>query len=84
MIEAYKLVYNYDLIGIVETHLDNTVDKDRLALDGSTFIQDNHLRNLKRGGVGLNIKDSLPSKNRSDFVTLPECIVYISVREEKI
>ena len=30
----------------------------------------------KRGGVGLYVKDSLPSKNRSDLVTLPECIVY--------
>ena len=76
LIEAYNSVYNYDLIGIVETHLDNTVDKDRLALDGYTFIQDNHPRNVKRGGVGLYIKDSLPSKNRSDLVTLPECIVY--------
>ena len=35
-----------------------------------------HPRNVKRGGVGLYIKDSLPSKNRSDLVTLPECIVY--------
>ena len=64
MIEAYNSVYNYDLIGIVETHLDNTVNKDRLALDGYTFIQDNHPRNVKRGGIGLYIKDSLPSKNR--------------------
>ena len=59
------------------SHLDNTVDKNRLALDGYTFIQDNHPRNVKRGGVGLYIKDSLPSKICSDLVvTLPECIVY--------
>ena len=31
---------------------------------------------MKRGGVGLYIKDSLASKNRSDLVTLPECILY--------
>ena len=76
LIEAYNSVYNYDLIGIVETHLDSTVDKHRLVLDGYTFIQDNHPQNVKRGDVGLYIKDSLPSKNRSDLVTLPECIVY--------
>ena len=76
LIEAYNSVYNYDLIGIVETHLDSTVDKDRLAPDGYTFIKDNHPQNVKSGGVGLYIKDSLPSKNRSDLVTLPECIVY--------
>ena len=76
LIEAYNSVYNYDLIGIVETHLDNTVDKDKLAINGYTFVNDNHPQNLKRGGVGLYIKDSLPSKNRPDLVTLPECIVY--------
>ena len=28
LIEAYNSVFNYDLIGIVETHLDSTVEKD--------------------------------------------------------
>ena len=41
-----------------------------------SFVKDNHPKNVKRGGVGLYIKDSLASKNRSDLVTLPECIVY--------
>ena len=67
---------NYDLIGIVETHLDSTVDENKLALNGYTFIKNNHPQNVKIGGVGLYIKDSLPSKRRSDLVTLPECIVY--------
>ena len=63
-------------IGIVETHRESTTDKDKLALNGYTFINDNHLQNLKRGGFGLYIKDSIPSKTRPDLVTLPECIVY--------
>ena len=75
LIEAYNSVYNYDLIGIVETHLDSTIENDRLALDGYTFIKSNHPQNVKRGGVGLYVKDSLASKNRSDLVTLPECVV---------
>ena len=75
LIEAYNSLYNYDLIGIVETHLDSTVDEDKLALDGYTFMKNNHPQNVKRGGVGLYIKDSLPSKNRSDLVTVPECVV---------
>ena len=76
LIEAYNSVHNYDLIGIVETHLDSTVEDDRLTLDGYTFFKDNHPQNVKRGGVGLYIKDALPSKNRPDLVTLPECIVF--------
>ena len=68
-------MYNYDLIGIVETHLDSTTDNDRLALNGYLFIKSNHPQNVKRGGLGLYVKDSLTSKNRSDLVTLPECVV---------
>ena len=76
LIEAYNSIYNYDLIGIVETHLDSNVEEERLALNGYSFIKDNHPQNVRRGGVGLYIRDSLASKRRSDLVTLPECIVY--------
>ena len=75
LLEAYNSVYNYDLIGIVETHLDTTINEDRLAIDGYTFHKSNHPLNVKRGGVGLYVKDSLASKNRPDLVTLPECVV---------
>ena len=68
--EAYNSVYNYNLIGIVETHLDSTVDEEKLALNGHTFIKNNHPQNVKRRGVGLSVKDSLLSKNRSDVVSL--------------
>ena len=84
LIEAYNSIYNYDLIGIVETHLDSNVEEERLALNGYSFIKDNHPQNVKRGGVGLYIRDSLASKRRSDLVTLPECIVYeIQVNRKK-
>ena len=46
LIEAYNSVCNYDLIGIVETHIDSTVDEDRLALDGYTFHKENHPQNV--------------------------------------
>ena len=50
-------------------------NEDRLPLDGYTFHKANHPQNVKRGGVGLHVKDSLPSKNRPDLATLPECVV---------
>ena len=74
-IEAYNSIYSYDLLGIVESHLDSTVEDDNLVLDGYTFIKENHPLNVKRGGVGLYIKDSFPATNRPDIVTLSECIV---------
>ena len=39
LMEAYSSVYNYDLIGIVGTHLDSTVDEEKLSLNGYTFIK---------------------------------------------
>ncbi len=75
LLEAYNSLYNHDIMGIVETHLDDTVDDERLALKGYEFIMNNHPLNKKRGGVGLYIRNSLPKKNRADLVTLPECIV---------
>ena len=75
LIEAYNSVYNYDLIGIVETHLDSTVDESKLDLTGYSFLKSNHPNNVKRGGVGFYVKDSFPATSRPDLVTLPECIV---------
>ena len=75
LIEAYISVYNHDLIGIVETHLDSTADEDRLALDGYSFYKDNHPQNVKRDGVRLYVKDSLPSKHHLDLATFLECVV---------
>ena len=39
LIEAYNSVCNYDLIGIVESYIDSTVDQDRLALSTKKFIR---------------------------------------------
>ena len=85
LIEAYNSVYHYDMIGVVETHLDSTIEESRLALDGYTFIQSNDPHDVKRGGVWLYIKESLASQNHSDLVTLPECIcVRDPIKQKKI
>ena len=49
LIEAYNSIHNYDLIGIVETHLDDSISQERLALKGYEFITCNHQLNIKRG-----------------------------------
>ena len=42
LIEAYNSIGNYDLIGIAETHLDDSVDQERLFLKGYEFLNCNH------------------------------------------
>ena len=73
--EAYNSIYKHDLNGIVETHLDSTAGEERLSLDGYSLHKDNHSQNVKTGGVGLYVKGSLPSKNHSNLVTLPDFVV---------
>ena len=51
-IEAYNSIYNYDLLGVVENHLDSTAQESKLMLHGYTFIKDNNPLDVKRGGVG--------------------------------
>ena len=51
---------NYELIVIVETHIDSTIDEDRLAFDRYKFYKGNHSQDVKRGVVGLYAKGSLP------------------------
>ena len=75
LIEACNSVYKYDLISIVETHLESTVDNDKLTPERYSIFEKNHPKNVKKGGVGLCVKDSLPTTARVDFSTLPECVV---------
>ena len=56
LLEAYNSLYNHDLIGIAEAHLDDTVDDEGLFLKGYDFIKNNHPLNIKIGGVCLYVK----------------------------
>ena len=75
LLEAYNSVYNYDLMEITVTHLDSNVDKNKLYIDGYTFFNNNHPLDIKRGGVGLYVKDSFPAIRRPELEILPECII---------
>ena len=83
-IEAHNSICNYYLIGVVETHLDSTVEDSKLMINGYTFIKDNNPLDVKGGGVGLFIRDSFLSTNRPDITIIPECIVCeIQVNQKK-
>ena len=75
LIEAYKSVYNYDLITTVKSHLDSSYKESKLGLNGYSFTKQNHPLNTKRGGVRLYFKETLPIKEHPDLALLPVCIV---------
>ena len=67
LIEAHNSLFNYDLISICETCLNDSVDLPEPLLDEYTFVPVNNPANTRCGGVGLFYKNSLPVVNRNDL-----------------
>ena len=56
-------------------HLNSTVDENKIDLNGYSFHKSNHPQDVKRGGVGLYVKESLPARRRPGLEAQPECVV---------
>ena len=67
LIEAHISLFNYDLISICETCLNNSVELPETLLEEYTFVPVNNSANTRRGGVGLFYKNSLPVVIRNDL-----------------
>ena len=67
LIEAHNSIFNYDLISICETSLNDSVELPETLLNDYTFASGNNLANTRHGGVGLFYKKSLPAKIRDDL-----------------
>ena len=77
LLEAQNSLYNYDLISLCETNLNDQVeipDLDEYFSNEYSFISSNKPDNTRDGGVGLLYKNSLPLKERKDL-SFPESIV---------
>ena len=64
LIEAHNSIFNYDLISICETSLNDSVELPSTLLNDYTFVSANNPTNTRYGGVGLFYKHSLPVKVR--------------------
>ena len=70
LLEAQNSVFNYDLISLCETSLNDDVqmpDPGSYLNNEYTFISSNKPDNTRHGGVGLLYKNSLPLKVRNDL-----------------
>ena len=74
LIEAHNAIFDYDLISVCETNLNDAIEIPEPLLNDYTFISANHPGNVSHGGVGLFYKDSLPVIHRKDL-SFDECIV---------
>ena len=81
LIEAHNSIYNYDMISICETSLNNSVVLPQSLLNDYTFVPANNPENTRHGGVGLFYKNSLPVIIQNDL-SLNESIV-VKIRLDK-
>ena len=67
VIEAHNSFFNYDLISICETIINDSVELPEPLLNEYIFVPANNPANTRCGGVGLFYKNSLPIVVRNDL-----------------
>ena len=65
--KAHNSIFNYDLISICETSLNDSVELPDTLLNDYTFVPANNPANIRNDGVGLFFKNSLPVIIRTDL-----------------
>ena len=53
-------MYKHDFICLSETYLDSSTPDGLLEIDGYNLVRADHPNNIKRGGVSIYYKKSLP------------------------
>ena len=84
LIEAHNSLFNYDLISLCETSLNESVEIPDPLLNEYTFLPANHPDNVSHGGVGLFYKNSLPLKHRKDLSFDESIVVELKFGRKKI
>ena len=59
-LKAYISVYKYDFLCLLETYLDTLIPDNLINIEGYKLIRADHPNNVKRGGVCIYYKESLP------------------------
>ena len=66
-LKAYISMYKHDFICLSETYLDSSTPDRLLEIDGYILVCADHPNNIKRGGVCIYYKESLPVR----IISLP-------------
>ena len=59
-LKAYTSIYKDDFICLSETYLDSSIPDSLLEIDGYDLICSDHPNDIKRGGICIYYKESLP------------------------
>ena len=76
LLQVYNAINRFDIICLSETYLDNSyhTDDDQLTFPGYNLIRADNPNNIKRGGVCIYYRGSLPVKV-INLNFLNECLV---------
>ena len=84
LIEAHNSLFNYDLISICETSLNDSIKLPDILLTDYTFVHSKNPANTRHGGGGLFYKNSLPIKIRYDLSFDESIVVELKFGRKKI
>ena len=84
LIEAHNSIFNYDLISICETSLNDSVEVPLTLLNDYTFVSANNPTNIRHGGVGLFYKNSLPVVARNDLSFNESIVLELNFGRKKL
>ena len=84
LIEAHHSFFNYDLISVSETSLNDRVKSPEPLLKEYTFLPCNNPTNTRRGGVGLLYRNPLPVAVRNDLSFDESIVVELKFGRKKI
>ena len=77
LIEAFITTSNFDIVCLSEAFLDSTIPDDdvNIQINGYSLLRADHPSNIKRGGVCIYFKESLPLIRRNDLTNLKDCLI---------
>ena len=59
-LKAYISTYTHDFICLSETYLDSSTPSNIIDIEGYKLVRSDHPDNIRRGGVCIYYKESLP------------------------
>ena len=59
-LKAHISTYKHDFICLPETYLDSSIPDNLIEIEGYNLVRADHPDNIKRGGVSIYYKESLP------------------------
>ena len=83
LIEAHNTIFDYDLISVCKTNLNDSIEIPDPLLKDFTFISANHPSGNSRGGVGLFYKSCLPVIHRRDLAFDESIVIELKFGRKK-